>query len=226
MSAAKPRCRYFLNTRFCPLASSEALKFGNCAMTFAQARAMKASGVSLMPRLAARSLSDVRSFSSSVMSASSCCVTCGMLTQAACSRVPEIFWMRPSGLTSTGPKAAKSTSGTRGSAAPADSARGGPASAFFTKALTSSSLMRPLSPLPVTRARSTPSSRAKRRTDGLACAPRMSGSAAPAAGAVMRCVASCAGAGAAAAGAGRAPRAARTACWPLRPATSRRRRPH
>ena len=88
--------------------------------------------------------------------------------------------MRPSGLTSTGPKAAKSTSGTRGSAAPADSARGGPVSAFLTNALTSSSLMRPLSPLPVTRARSTPSSRAKRRTAGLACALRMSGSAAPA----------------------------------------------
>src|SRR5687768_17880049 len=105
--------------------------------------------------------------------------------------------MRPSGLTSTGPKAAKSMSGTRGSAAPAESARGGPVSAFLTNALTSSSLMRPLSPLPVTRARSTPSSRAKRRSAGLACALRMSGSALPAGaaiGAVMRTVESCTGA--------------------------------
>ncbi len=63
----------------------------------------------------------------------------------------------------------------------------------------------------MTRARSTPSSRAKRRTEGLACAPRMSGNAAPAAGGVMRCVASCAGAGAGAgaavAGAGSVDRA-------------------
>ena len=32
------------------------------------------------------------------MSASSNCVTCGMLTQLACRRGPEIFWMRDSGL--------------------------------------------------------------------------------------------------------------------------------
>ncbi len=43
---------------------------------------MNASGVSLMPSPAARSFSEPRSTSSSVMSASSCCVTCGRLTQA------------------------------------------------------------------------------------------------------------------------------------------------
>ena len=32
------------------------------------------------------------------MSASSNCVTCGMLTQLACRRGPEILWMRDSGL--------------------------------------------------------------------------------------------------------------------------------
>ena len=52
------------------------------------------------------------------MSASSCCVTCGTLTQLACSRGPEIFWMRDSGSVSTRPYFAKSTVGTAGSAPP------------------------------------------------------------------------------------------------------------
>ena len=70
---------------------------------------MKASGVIFTPAAAALSFSFARSASSSVMSASSYCVTCGMLTHAACRRRPEIFWMRPSGLTSTSPNFAKST---------------------------------------------------------------------------------------------------------------------
>ena len=77
----------------------------------------KASGVSLMPRAVAWSFSLARVASISVMSASSNCVTCGMLTQLACRRGPAIFWMRESGRRSTGPNAAKSTSGTFGSAA-------------------------------------------------------------------------------------------------------------
>ena len=63
--------------------------------------------------------------------------------------------------------------------------------------------MRPLNPVPVTRVRSTPSSRAKRRTDGLAWAPRTSGSVAAVAGVaaetVIRTVASGLGAAACAA---------------------------
>ncbi len=58
--------------------------------------------------------------------------------------------------------------GARPAAAPA--AMPPPASRLFTNALTSSSTMRPLRPVPRTRARSTPSSRAKRRTPGLAWA--------------------------------------------------------
>ena len=50
------------------------------------------------------------------MSASSCCVTCGTLTQLAWSRGPAIFWMRDSGSVSTRPYFAKSTVGTAGSA--------------------------------------------------------------------------------------------------------------
>ena len=45
-----------------------------------------------------------------------------------------------------------------------------PRSACLTKLCTSSWRMRPFGPVPATRARSTPSSRAKRRTDGEACA--------------------------------------------------------
>ena len=52
------------------------------------------------------------------MSASSLCVTWGMLTQEACSRGPEIFLMRESGMVSIGPNLAKSTCGTSGSAPP------------------------------------------------------------------------------------------------------------
>src|ERR1700733_13956663 len=82
--------------------------------------------------------------------------------------------MRVSGLVSTVPKAAKSTTGTLGSprppCTPGAGARPPPLRAFLTKPLTSSSVMRDLKPVPVTRDRSTPSSRAKRRTEGLACA--------------------------------------------------------
>ena len=108
------------------------------------------------------------------MSASSNCVTCGMLTQLACSRGPAIFWMRVSGRRSIGPKAAKSTLGTAGSAA--SPGRAGAVSSCLTYAFTSSAVIRPLRPVPVMRARSTPSSRAKRRTDGPACAREKPGS--------------------------------------------------
>ncbi len=69
---------------------------------------MNASGVTLTPAAAALSLSEPRSFSSSVMSDSSNCVTCGMLIHAACRRGPEIFCTRLSGLISTSPNAAGS----------------------------------------------------------------------------------------------------------------------
>src|SRR5581483_1481049 len=47
---------------------------------------------------------------------------------------------------------------------------------FFTKALTSSCVTRPLNPVPDTRVRSTPSSRANFRTEGPACAREKPGS--------------------------------------------------
>ena len=101
------------------------------------------------------------------MSASSCCVTCGTLTQLACSRGPEIFWMRDNGSVSMRPYFAKSTLGTAGSALAAPPP---PCMISLTNALTSSAVTRPLAPEPRTRPRSTPSSRASLRTDGPACA--------------------------------------------------------
>src|SRR5258707_15591161 len=89
--------------------------------------------------------------------------------------------MRDSGLISVGPNCEKSITGTAGNPAPpapgARAAAGAPvASAFFTKAFTSSCVMRPLNPCPLTRVRSTPSSRANLRTDGPACACENPGS--------------------------------------------------
>src|SRR5215467_9776359 len=56
-----------------------------------------------------------------------------------------------------------------GAAAAAAPGRAAPAITPLTKPCTSSCVMRPLGPLPFTSSRGTPSSRAKRRTDGDAC---------------------------------------------------------
>ena len=78
--------------------------------------------------------------------------------------------MRDSGLISTAPNCAKSTTGTLGSAR--DRRRGAAArvSIPLTCAFTSSWVMRPLTPVPLILPRSAPSSRANLRTDGLAYA--------------------------------------------------------
>ena len=130
--------------------------------------------------LAFSALSWTRKASRSVMSASSWLVTCGIITQFRCRLAPEIFLMRDSGFFSTGPNFSKSTfgHGSRPSAAPlappAAAAPAGawpapPASRFLTKPFTSSAVMRSFGPEPLTAPRSTPSSRASRRTDGEAC---------------------------------------------------------
>ena len=198
VSAAKPRCTYFFRIRFCEPPSSELLTVGNSCSALTHARRMNASGVSLMPSFAALSLSLLRVSSSSVMSASSICQTCGTLSQLACRRGPEIFWMRPSGLTSTAPNFEKSTSGIFGRAAPPAPAAPPLLSVCLTQPFTSSAVIRPLRPEPFTRPRSTPSSRAKRRTDGLACAFENEASSigADTRGAAGACAGAAAGAGA------------------------------
>src|SRR5215218_1555566 len=106
------------------------------------------------------------------MSASSPWVTCGTLSQERCRCGPESRLMRGSGLVSTGPNFAKSTAGISGMPMPAAAAgAAGAAAGPRRKPFTSSAVTRPFSPVPLSFVRSTPSSRASRRTEGLACTP-------------------------------------------------------
>ena len=145
---------------------------------------MKASIVTLTPLFSFSLLSWTRKASSSVMSASSWLVTCGIITQLRCRLAPLIFLMRLRSLRSTGPNLAKSTCGqaSRPGKAAAGGGRGGagafafcaavctlPAMTPLTKPCRSSWVMRPLGPLPFTSASGTPSSRARRRIEGEAC---------------------------------------------------------
>src|SRR2546428_2155335 len=98
-----------------------------------------------------------------------------METQLRCRNPPESFLIRDRGLVSTGPNFAKSTCGhsgrSRTSAPRATTAAtaGAPLITPFTNSWTSACVMRPFGPEPLTRTRSTPSSRANLRTEGLAC---------------------------------------------------------
>ncbi len=99
------------------------------------------------------------------MSALSCWVTCGIAFQA-CDRCSAVLRrMLLIGLRSTAPHFVKSGSGDgrRGAAAGAAGER-----RACTNAWTSSTLIRPSGPVPATGRISTPSSRARRRTDGAA----------------------------------------------------------
>src|SRR5471030_1464542 len=140
----------------------------------------KASMVSLVASLflALALLVSTRNASRSVTSASSNCVTCGIMTQLRCRLGPLIFLMRDSGSSSVGPNLLKSTDG-HGSTlmpppdAPAGAAVGAavaPLITPLTKFCTSTWVMRPFGPVPGTLPRSTPSSRANLRIDGDACA--------------------------------------------------------
>src|SRR4051812_19505148 len=158
-----------------PDLSSEELNWGNCLSAVTHALIMKASIVSLKPRFSVSAVCALRKASRSVMSASSNCVTCGIEIQLRCRYGPESFWMRGSGLVSTAPNLAKSTSGQagrlNGNPAPAlpSTDLELPESAPFTNACTSVCRILPFGPLARTRVSSTPSSRANLRTDGLAC---------------------------------------------------------
>ena len=79
-----------------------------------------------------------------------------------------------SGRSSVGPKREKSMGGTADAdPLPAGALMTGPERTLRVNAVTSSLRIRPFGPEPVTSPRSTPSSRAKRRTDGLACTRRL-----------------------------------------------------
>src|SRR5467141_1855469 len=175
VSTATPTWSYFLTIRFSPVLSSEALNSGNSFSAFTEAFTRNASMVSLKPPFSATWAFSLRKASSSVMSASSCWVTCGIETQLRCRNPPESFLIRDRGLVSTGPNFAKSTCGhsgrSRTSAPRATTAAsaGAPLITPFTNSWTSAWVMRPFGPEPLTRMRSTPSSRANLRTEGLAC---------------------------------------------------------
>src|ERR1700694_5141597 len=159
--------------------SSDALNSGNFFSADTQTLIRNASMVTLMPAFSFSLLSRTRSASRSVISASSLLVTFGVMTQLRCRFAPAIFLIRDSGFTSMGPNLAKSTfgHGNRPSAAPpADHAAAqvepadAPLITSLTNFCTSSRSTRSLGPLPFTRDRSTPSSRASARTDGEAWA--------------------------------------------------------
>src|SRR5450830_1310275 len=184
--------------RLAPSADSEALKAGYFFRAVTQALMTKASMVSLTVdlALARAALESTRNCSSSVTSDLSYCVTWGIITQLRCRFGPEIFLMRDRGCSSVGPNLLKSSDGHGSSSRPMPWPPAAGAAAFgaavsammpLTKFCTSSWVMRPLGPLPPTRPRSTPSSRANLRIEGEAKALDAS---------------TCAAAGAAEAGAG------------------------
>src|SRR6476620_3811483 len=83
--------------------------------------------------------------------------------------------IRTIGLISTGPNLEKSTAGISGIPMPPDTAPApDPWGPLPSEALRSSFVMRPISPVPLIGVRSMSSSRAMRRTPGLACAPEKS----------------------------------------------------
>ena len=125
VSAAKPMWQYFLSTRASP--SSDALKWGNARSAAAHAFTSSATMVTFTPSWACAALTSLRKASSAVMSASSNCVTCGIIAQLRASAGPAMRAMRESGSRSTGPKAAKLTCGHAGRPAGAEGAAPGAA---------------------------------------------------------------------------------------------------
>src|SRR3990167_706798 len=116
------------------------------------------------------------------MSASSLLVMWGIITQLRCRLAPLIFLMRERSLRSVGPNFVKSTLGQGSTSRPdpppvaaagalAATARvcTAPVITALVKFCTSSWVIRPLGPLPVTSSSGTPSMRANLRTEGLAC---------------------------------------------------------
>ena len=162
--------------------SMEALKSGNFLSADTQALIRNASMVTLTPLFSFSLFVATRKASRSVMSASSKLVTAG-ITMALRSRLaPLIFLIRPISLRSIGPNLVKSTLGqgnkSRPTPEPPDAAGEeddwavcaavctAPDITDLVKACTSSSVIRPFRPAPLTSSSGTPSSLAYLRTDG------------------------------------------------------------
>ena len=177
VSAAKPMWKYFFNTRLSP--SKDELNSGNCFSALTEALMIKDNGDSFTPSRSHSLFNCLRNSSKSVMSASSFTVTCGIITQLRDRFWPEIFLIRLNSFTSTSPNLAKSTFGHGSKSKPppkdAPTAAGAPlpappCNAALTNALMSSPTMRPFRPVPFTKPKSTPNSRASLRADGPAWA--------------------------------------------------------
>ena len=84
---------------------------GNFFSAATAAFIMNGSMLILTPDFSSSLFICTRNCSRSVMSASSCVVTCGMTTQLRCRLAAEIFLIRDSSLRSIGPNLAKSTFG-------------------------------------------------------------------------------------------------------------------
>jgi hypothetical protein len=153
------------------------------------------------------------------MSASSLWVTWGTFSHERCRNGPESFLIRGRGALSTGPNLEKSWAGISGMPAPAGTAAGAALAGPRTAASRSSLTIRPFSPLPLMLLRSRSSSRASRRTLGLAWAPLKSAMGPPGAACAGACGRLSTGAWAAGAGAGAGLAGVASgggSCWPTR----------
>ncbi len=103
VSTATPMCTYFLSTIDWLAMSTELLNCGNLLSAAAMTLSAIAVMVSLPPAFSAVFAYFCRSFSSSVMSDLSHCVTCGMVAHAADSRSAVMRRMLRIGCTSTSP---------------------------------------------------------------------------------------------------------------------------
>ena len=124
---------------------------GNFFSVATAAFIMKGSMLILTPDFSSSLFICTRNCSSSVTSASSCVVTCGITTQLRCRLAAEIFLMRLRSLRSIGPNFAKSTLGQGSRSMPPTPLAEGAAAAVFgaaaapplAKASTSARTMRP-----------------------------------------------------------------------------------
>ena len=186
VSAAKPMWKYCFSTSVSP--SKLLLNCGNFFNADTHALMRNASIVTFVPDFSFSLFNCRRKASKSVMSASSCDVTAGIITALRSKFAPLIFWIRPSSLRSIAPNLAKSTFGHGINPNPAPSfplpalaltaaavaaaiawVCAVPAITDLVKFCTSSCVIRPLCPVPLTSVSGTPSSRANLRTEGEAC---------------------------------------------------------
>ena len=113
VSTATPMWMYFFMISLLPSSDRALQKRGCASRALAAAFRMNTSGVIFTSSFcfSARMFCSLRNASRSVVSASSNWVTWGIMAQLRCRAGPEIFWIRVSSSSSTGPNLLKSTFG-------------------------------------------------------------------------------------------------------------------